>query len=195
MPSTFIKWLLTYTSISPALLILYIDRIIRNYKHLSFYVKVGSTHEILAGLLNFLFLHYLLLLFVLFVLAAGGTLRLVKTTFSRHRIYVKSIKSGDYNFISVWSSFIPALIKHFKPEAPDWALLLVFVGIGVLLAIVFSTAYHFNVILRYIYQYKYYEIGTKGEVTYFMLSKKKLINPKDISEYVQLADHMIVNIS
>lgn len=44
-----------------------------------------------------------------------------------------------------------------------------------------------------LFGYRYYEIATKKEVTYIMISKEKLINPSDIKAYSQLTDYVILN--
>jgi hypothetical protein len=194
MPSTFIKILLSFTGISPALLLLYLYRIYHEFKHLSIYIKAGSLREIGAGVVNFLSIHYLLLLFVGFVLVAGKIMKLAKTRFAVGRISAKSIKSADNNFGSVLTSLVPILIKFISPDLPDWVILVCFVGFGLVLAITGKGSYNLNIVLRVGFGYRHYEIATKAEVTYLMLSKTQLINPKDISEYAQLTDHMIVKI-
>jgi len=195
MPSSFIKVLLTFTSISPALLLLYIYRVYHEVKHLSIYVKVGSLREIEMGVENFLSIHFLLLLFLALVVAAQKIMKVAEAEFPRGRIAVGSIKSADSKFGSVITSLLFVLLKLISPDLPDWIILICFVLLGLALATISTTSFHYNVVLRVFFGYRHYEIATQGGVTYLMLSRTELINPIDISEYVQLADHMMVNIS
>ncbi len=41
---------------------------------------------------------------------------------------------------------------------------------------------------------KNYEVQTTGEVSYLMLSKEILNNKKQVKTYVQISEHMLVNI-
>jgi hypothetical protein len=129
-----------------------------------------------------------------FVLVAGKIMKLAKTRFAVGRINVKSIKSADNNFGSVLTSLVPILIKFISPELSDWVILICFVAFGWVLAVTGKGSYNLNIVLRVVFGYRHYEIANKAEVTYLMLSKTQLINPKDISEYAQLTDHMIVKI-
>ena len=70
------------------------------------------------------------------------------------------------------------------------------VAIIILVATVINkSSYHFNLIVKLFLNYRYYEIQTKNEVTYFMLSKQKLINSKQVNKYVQLTDYLLINVT
>jgi len=194
MPSSFIKVILAFTGLSPALLILYIYRIYHEYEHLSIYIKAGSFHEIGLGIENFLSLHYLLFVFVALVIIAMIIMKVAETKFSHGRITVKSIKPADNNFVPIFTSIAFILLKTINPDLSDWIIFVCFILLGLGLGITAKTSFHYNIVLRFFFGYRHYEIATKSEVSYLMLSKTELINPSEISKYIRLADHMIVNI-
>jgi hypothetical protein len=131
---------------------------------------------------------------VFFVLIASNIVNYAKRSFSIGRIEVKSIKPADNNFVSIISSLIPLLVKIYNPDLSDGLLITAFFLVGLVIAFTIKTAYHFNLILRFFLGYRHYEIQTKEEITYLILSKKQLINRKEVTRYVKLADHMLLNI-
>jgi hypothetical protein len=86
-------------------------------------------------------------------------------------------------------------LKIYSPEISDGLILIAFLLIGIVLGLAMKSSYHFNIVLKLIFGYSHYEVQTTAEITYLMLSKTPLINKKTISEYVNLADHMLLNIS
>jgi hypothetical protein len=110
------------------------------------------------------------------------------------RITIESIKPADINFMTLMFSLIPSVAKFSNPSMADWILCVVLLVIGLIFGSIVKASYHFNLPLR-IMGYMHYELQTTHKVTFIMLSQKKLINSADIKKYVQLADHMLVNIS
>jgi hypothetical protein len=195
MPSNLIKIILALTGLSPALLLLYIVKMINDYPKLYFYVHANSLKQVIEETGNFLENHYLIILFGVLVIVARLIVRFAKKTFAVGRIDIKSIKPGDINFTTVIFSIIPLIVKLYSPNVPDVIIVGAFLAVGLVLGIAMKSSYHFNLTLKLILGYNHYEVQTKEEITYLMLSKKQLINKKDIIQYVSLADHMLLNIT
>jgi len=133
----------------------------------------------------------LIFLFLLLVFFCWLILHLAKTNLTRNNIKIKSIKSADSNInILVFSYFFPC-IEIYKKDT------IFIVGWILALAIVIfinKNTYFYNPLIK-IFGFRYYEISTKNEVTYLMISQDKLINPNDINTYSQLTDYVILNAS
>jgi hypothetical protein len=195
MPSNFIKVILALTGLSPALLLLYIVKIIHDFPRLTIYIKVNSPQQFAKEAGNFIQNHYLLILFVFLVIVARYIVKFAKDNFSIGRINVKSVKPGDTNFTTVIFSTIPLLVKLYSPDVSDGVLVGAFLAAGIVLGLAMKSSYHFNLTLKLILGYSHYEVQSMEEITYLMVSKKQLINRKSITKYVKLADHMLLNVS
>ena len=190
MPSNFIKILLTLVGLSPALLVLYFVKLVSTFSSLKIYLDFSYK-----GFTNFIQTNYLLLLFVLAIIVAGYIVKFAKANFAIGRIEVKQVKPADINFTTVIFSIIPLLVKLYNPEISDVIILIAFFLVGITLGLVMKSSYHFNIVLKLLFGYNHYEVQTMAEVTYLMLSKEQLINKKYISQYVKLADHMLLNVT
>jgi hypothetical protein len=194
MPSNLIKVILALTGLSPALLLLYIVKMINDYHKLSIYVRSNSFSQFVEDTGNFIENHYLIILFAVFVILARWIVSFAKKRFAIGRIDIKSVKPGDINFTTVIFSIIPLLVKIYSPNVSDGILVGAFLAAGIVLGLAMKSSYHYNLTLKLILGYSHYEVQTKEEITYLILSKKQLINKKDITQYVRLADHMLLNI-
>jgi hypothetical protein len=195
MPSNLIKIILALTGLSPALLLLYIVKIINGFHSLSIYISVKSFPQAFKEVYNLIQNHYLFVLFIVLVIIARRIVKFAKNNCAVGRIEVKSVKPGDINFTTVIFSIILSLAKFYNPNLPDAILIATFVITGLVFGLIMKSSYHFNLTLKLILGYSHYEVQTKEEITYLMLSKKQLINRKGITHYVKLADHMLLNVS
>jgi hypothetical protein len=195
MPSNFIKIILALAGLSPALLLLYIVKMMTDYKDLSVYINVSSFSQAMAETRNLLGTHFLLVLFIALVLVARYIIEFAKNNFSVGRIDVKSIKPADINLITILFSVFPMLTKLYYPGISNALLVTIILLVGIVFGFTMKASYHFNATLKILLGYSHYEVQTKEEITYLMVSKTKLINRKHIKEYVRLADHMLLNVS
>ncbi|MES1181967.1 MAG: hypothetical protein ABUL44_04140, partial [Flavobacterium sp.] len=168
-------------------------RMINDYHKLSIYVKANSVRQIIDEAGNFFENHYLIILFGVFVVVARRIVNFAKKRFAIGRIDVKSVKPGDINFTPVLFSIIPLLVKIYS-NVSDGILVCAFLTAGTVFGLIMKSSYHYNLTLKLILGYSHYEVQTKEEITYLILSKKQLINKNDITKYVKLADHMLLNI-
>jgi len=107
-------------------------------------------------------------------------------------IDAKSIKPADFNYLPILVSWILPFFKLFITDIKDIILLIGSLLIFVLAAYIGKGSYYFNLIFRLL-GYKNYEVQTKAEVTFLVLSKKNLINVNQVNAVVYLTEHMLIN--
>lgn len=188
MFSKSLKLLFVTTAYAPILLIWWLVSIYNIF-------QIGGSLEII-DFGNFKFLELfnrtnLIYLFFLLIICCWFILYLSKTKLTRNYIEIKSIKSSDLNMnILVFSYFLPC-IEIYKKDSIfiyGWFLALlitIFINKG---------TYFYNPLMK-LFGFRYYEIATKKEMTFLMISKDKIINAKDIIAYSQLTDYVILNAS
>lgn len=195
MFSNFLKYILTITAFAPILFCLWIASILQQSKNLKFYFDISSFDIFLNGICNLIKTHYLLLLFLLIVVICIRIMNKAVKNLTVNAIELKSIKPGDQNLTALLLGTILPFCKLFLNDSKD-LIYIISVAIIILVATVINkSSYHFNLIVKLFLNYRYYEIQTKNEVTYFMLSKQKLINSKQVNKYVQLTDYLLINVT
>ena len=65
--------------------------------------------------------------------------------------------------------------------------------ICVIIIICFNTSTYFYIPILKLFGFNYYEVTTEKNVTYIMISKKKIINTNQVKSYSQLSDFLILN--
>lgn len=133
--------------------------------------------------------YWLLISFILLLAFSGIVLYLAHTKLTRNHIEVKSIKSADFNMTTLLLSYFLPCVEFYKKDTifvVGWIVVLVIV------ILIIKNSYFYNPLMK-LFGYRYYEIATKREVTFTMISKRKLINSKDINSYTQLTDYVILN--
>ncbi|CAM4344746.1 hypothetical protein FLTE109939_06615 [Flavobacterium terrigena] len=194
MYSNFIKFVLSFTGLSPILLSYWIVKTLQNFKNLNVYITIDSWQNIVEGLKNIIINHYFLFLFILiFILCRFLFLQGLKNL-SKGSIVLKSIKSVDINFNPILFSYILPWSKFFFKDNEDLIFVIGFSFVYLLYTYIGKNSYHYNLILRLL-GYKNYEVQTKKEMSYLLLSKETLINVNQVTEYIQVSDYMIVNVS
>lgn len=188
MFSKLIKLIFAITAYSPVILI---------YWLVSAYNLVQSGKDIeFINFLNFEMTDFfnrlnLIFVFLLLILVSWFILKLANNKLTKNYIDVKSIKSSDLNMNSlVFSYFLPCIEIYKK----DFIYLIGwFLALCIIIYINKGT-YFYNPLMK-LFGYSYYEIATKKEVTYLMISKQKLKNTNDIKSYSQLTDFVLLNSS
>lgn len=188
MFSKLIKLTFAITAYAPVILICWLVSVyglIQSGKNIEF---IDFSNFKITDLLNRL---NLIFIFLSLVLASWFILKLANSKLTRNHIEVKSIKSSDLNMnILIFSYFLPC-VEIFKKDfiyLIGWFLALcinIYINKG---------TYFYNPLMK-LFGYSYYEIATKKEVTYLMLSKQKLKNTNDIKAYSQLTDFVLLNSS
>lgn len=188
MFSKLIKLTFAITAYAPVILIWWLVSIYS-------IIKSGET----IGFINFSDFKFidlinrlnLIFLFIFLVLICWYILFLATNKLTRNSIEVKSIKSSDLNMnVLIFSYFLPC-IEIYKKDMVyliGW-----FLALCIIVYINKGTYFH-NPLMK-IFGYSYYEIATKKEVTYLMISKQKLKNTNEIKAYSQLTDFVLLDSS
>jgi hypothetical protein len=132
---------------------------------------------------------WLVIVFILLLVFCWYLLRLAYSRLTKNHIEVKSIKSSDFNMTTLLISYFLPCIEFYKK---DTLFIVAWVVVLFLIILINKNSYFYNPLLK-LFGYRYYEISTKKEVSFTMISKRKLINPKDINTYIQLTDYVILN--
>lgn len=132
---------------------------------------------------------YLGIAFLGLLLVCYFMLFLIKKRLTRNTIEIKSIKSADLNMSTLLFSYFLPCAELYKKDAifiASWIVLLF------IMIFINRNTYFYNPLMK-LFGYRYYEIATKKEVTFIMISKEKLINPDDCNAYSQITDYVIFN--
>lgn len=132
---------------------------------------------------------YLGIGFIVTVLICYFMMFLIRKKLTRNFIQIKSIKSADLHMNTILLSYLLPCVELYKKET-----IYIFAWIILLFMIIFinRNTYFYNPLMK-IFGFRYYEIATKNEVTYTMISKEKLINIEDCNAYSQITDYVIFN--
>lgn len=133
----------------------------------------------------------LIFIFIILVIICWYILYLATNRLTRNTIEVKSIKSSDLNMnVLIFSYFLPCIEIYKK----DMIYLIGWILALCIIVYINKGTYFHNPLMK-LFGYSYYEIATKKEVTYLMISKQKLKNINEIKAYSQLTDFVLLNSS
>lgn len=170
MFSSLIKLVFILTSYSPILLIYWI---------VGFY----NTKSYLTNI-------FLIPLFLSLIVICWYILNLAKGMLTKEILNVKSFKTADNNFLPMILSYFLPCIEFYKK---DIIFLCIWVFLFFLVILINKSSYHYNPILKFIFCYRYYEIQTTKDVTFTMLTRRKLINKNQITTYSEITDYVILD--
>lgn len=195
MYSSIIQIIFALTGLAPIFLSCWVVKTIQNAPKLTCYLNLGTFRDIYCGIIEIIVTHYLLFTFIAIIIICKILMNHAIKTLPVGSIKVKSIKPVDANLSSILFSYALPWFKFFINGFEDWIFLVGTIFVYIIICILWKSSYHYNLIIKLILGYRNYEIKTINEVTYLMLSKEKLINPNQVSKYVQLSDYMIINVS
>lgn len=164
MLSKILELLMVFTSLSPVLLTLWFKEFSQNWDYND-------------GLV------YLIVAFVLWTIA------FVILQISRKKLQllpakIESISTADREMISFIFAYLIPLLEISYP--------LLFFLLGLFVFIVLTThSYHFNPVFG-LFGYHYYEVSIEGGTTFILMTKKTLMNTKQINSVVQLTDYILL---
>ncbi len=188
MFSKLIKLTFAITAYSPVILIWWFVSVytIMNSRNKIGFVDFSNFRVIdLFNRINLIFI------FIILVLLCWCILNLATKKLTRSYIEVKSIKSSDLNMNTLIFSYFLPCVEIYKKDIVyliGW-----FLAICIIVYINKGTYFH-NPLMK-LFGYSYYEIATKKEVTFLMISKQKLKNTNEVNAYSQLTDFVLLNSS
>jgi hypothetical protein len=165
-----IKYLLVATSIAPIVFVYWLVGILRT--------GVYSKN------------YFLLIILAVLLATCKYLLSTAKTKLEIRPINIKSVKSADHNIISfLFLYLLPIFDFVKKDDYYIWAFIIIIFFV----VIINTNTYHFNPLLSLVFGYKFYEVATKGEITYILITKRQLINTEDVNRYIQITPYVILD--
>ncbi|SKC45861.1 hypothetical protein SAMN05660236_0711 [Ohtaekwangia koreensis] len=195
MYSNFIRITLILLGFSPILFTAWLINVIHNWNFFDIYFHLNSLAATLEGLKEIIKNHYLILVFIIMVIVSRSLIKNATSTLSVGAFDVKQIKPADSNFLTLLFSILLPLFKIPFKGLNDMIFLTGFFIISLIYALIVNDSYHFNLVFRVILGYRNYEVQSKKEVTYLVLSKTILINQNQFTRYVALTNHMLINVT
>ena len=164
MFSKFLELLMVLTSLSPVLLTLWFKEFSQNWNY-----NDGLIYLVIA----------VVLWGIAFII-----LNISRKKLQLLRVKIDSISTADKEMISfIFAYLIPLL---------DISYPVLFFLLGLFVFIVLTThSYHFNPIFG-LFGYHYYEVSIEGGTTFILMTKKTLMNTKQIKNIVQLTDYILL---
>jgi len=127
-----------------------------------------------------------LMIFVLTIITSFLTIHLSKSKLEVMNVKISTVQNSDNEVVTYIFAYILPLIG-FDLKITLFILLLY-------LFIVFTTnIYHFNPIIG-LFGYHYYTISFENGTTFVLISKKTLMNAKEINSVVQLDDYTLLEV-
>ncbi|MEG8945630.1 hypothetical protein [Rosettibacter firmus] len=164
MLSKFLELLMVFTSLSPVLLTLWFKEFSQNWDY-----NDGLVYLIVA----------VVLWTIAFVILRTGRKKLQLLP-----VKIESISTADKEMISFIFAYLIPLLEISYP--------LLFFLLGLFVFIVLTThSYHFNPVFG-LFGYHYYEVSIEGGTTFILMTKKTLMNTKQINSVVQLTDYILL---
>lgn len=164
MLSKFLELLMVFTSLSPVLLTLWFKEFSQNWEY-----NDG--------------LFYLIVAVVLWTIAFV-ILQTSRKKLQLLPVKIESISTADKEMISFIFAYLIPLLEISYP--------LLFFLLGLFVFIVLTThSYHFNPVFG-LFGYHYYEVSIEGGTTFILMTKKTLMNTKQINSVVQLTDYILL---
>ena len=136
----------------------------------------------------------LVLLFISFAVLLGASsfkiINLAKNRLEVLNISIKKAKSTDKEVIGFFVAYVlPLIFKDVNFDLGAIALFVILLGF-----VIWGThAFQVNPLLG-IFGYHFYEIDTESGVTFFLVTKKKIVNIRSISKVVQLSEYMVMEV-
>lgn len=192
MLSRTLQIFLALMAFSPILLVLSLVKLSAYFRDYNVSL-IDWDRDALADVLNSMELSGSLYI-IIFLLLLGlmkWVLYIIHENLTIHNIEVKSIKNSDFHINAAIMSYFLPLFKLKLDEFDSmyfWALLAVFF----IFALNNRRTYNFNPVLTLIFGYRHYEVATKMEVSYVLITNRKLVNPCHVTQYIALMDYVII---
>lgn len=161
---------------------------------MSIYLNIGSFHAFLNETSNFFFQHWMLIGFVICVVLCNWLLNFAVSQLASTKLNAKTLKPAEVNFTPLLFSVMAGWLKYYFTDTKDLIFLIGTVALCLVYGLIFRDSYHFNIIFKVCFGYRYYEMQ-EGNVTYLLISKKMIYDTAEITSGIKLTDYMIINTS
>ena len=104
---------------------------------------------------------------------------------------VKSVRTADRQILAYVVAYLYPLI--YAQITTVRISVLIFVFLVLLLVLYHSRAFSINPVLQMCFGYKFYEVVTRGDFTYVVVSKRKIVNTRTPIDGRQLSPYMYLD--
>lgn len=193
MLSRTLQIFLSLTAFSPILVILWLVKLSSYLKDYSFSL-VALDRNTFTQMFCSLYLSgtWYLFVFLVVILLLKITISTILRKLTVNSLTIKSIKSSDFNINAAVVSYFLPLLKFKLDELNGlyfWAILIAFF----IFALNNRRTYNFNPVLTLLFGYRHYEVATIKEVSYIIITRQKLINSNQITQYIPIMDYLIID--
>lgn len=192
MFNKYAKYLIVLSGLTPILLVLWLVRTIQHGDQLTFYWNTENWEEFKTGMLEMLVNHWLLLAFLVTLWFCNSMMNRALKRLSPFDIQAKSLKPAEVNFTPLLFTVMAGWLKYYFTDVKDLIFLIGTLAICLLYALVFRDSYHYNIVYKVFFGYRYYEIQV-GNVTYLLLSRQMVYDTTEIKTGIKISDYMIIN--
>jgi len=169
MLSKFVKVLLVATSLAPIFLTLW-------------FIEFSKDWNLLDGLI-YLFITTILIVICILILNFS------KSNLEKIPVKITSVKTADKEVVGFIIVYLLPLINESSLNVnPN---VLIFIAVLFFIIVFTSNSYHFNPLLGF-FGYHFYEISIEGGITFVLLSRKDVVNCKNIKAVVQISEYMVL---
>ncbi|MBD3279906.1 hypothetical protein GF389_00060 [Candidatus Dojkabacteria bacterium] len=116
-------------------------------------------------------------------------IRLAGKKLEKLPIQIKAVKTVDKEIVGFLLVYLLPLINQSTNTVS--IPVLIFIAIIFFIIIHNSHAYHFNPLLGF-FGFHFYEVTIEGDITYVLITRRKISDCKSISQVVQLTEYMIL---
>ncbi len=163
------KLFLVSTSFAPVLLTLWFSKFSKNW-----YFIDGLWYLIITAVL---------ILFCFLILKSS------EEYLEKLPIKIKSLSTSDKEIIAFIIVYLLPLINKYSFQINS--KLLIFIIALLFISVWTTNSYHFNPLLG-LFGYHFYEVTIEGDITYILITRKNLVNSKQIKTVVQISDYMLL---
>ena len=104
---------------------------------------------------------------------------------------IKSVRTADPHVLAYIVGYLYPLV--YAQVTTVRLSVLVFVFVVLLLVLYTSKAFNINPVLQMLFRYKFYEVVTRGDFTYVVVSKRKIVNTRTPIDGRQLSPYMYLD--
>jgi hypothetical protein len=117
-----------------------------------------------------------------------GILKLCLQQGESFNIQAKKVESNDFMFLTFIFSYILPFCQKVA-DYSNYSIMVIIIGLGLVLNLVNALPMH-PILL--IFQFRFYKIESSAGMSYILISKKKIRDPRDVMRVKRLSSSMLV---
>lgn len=131
------------------------------------------------------------LLAVILVIACRIILHFAAKDIQEETIRIKSVETADSQVLVYVAAYLYPLL--YEQITTVRISVLIFVFVTLLMVLYHSRAFGINPVLQMFFGYKFYKVVTRGDFTYIVVSRRKIVNTRTPIDGRQLSPYMYLD--